>query len=316
MIRSFRSGLLALTAAAAAAVSANAQSYVAYGVNSSNQLFRFDTASPAVVTEIGAPLSFLPEGIDFRPSTSTLYAIDVGANTTQLYTIDINTAVATPVGDGFNSADVTYDLTGNQSFGFDFNPTTLQADNSMRIRLVSTNGENLRLNSSTGEIAVVDTDLLIGGAASPFVDGAAYENNIANMATMTTALYDMDSRNNALFLQNPPNAGNLVLIGDFGLTIDAERGIGFDIGTNPTTLANSAFAVYTRPDAPVGNEGEYLIYNVNLSTGATTGGALVGGGPYYNFDGGFAVRLVPEPTGLVLWMLALCGTLAARRRDF
>jgi hypothetical protein len=317
MIRSFRLHsrvFCAIAVAALTAATAQAQSFIAYGVNSSNQLFRFDTATPAAVTPIGAPLSFLPEGIDFRPSSNTLYAIDVGPNTTQLYTIDINTAVATPVGDGFNSADVAYNLTGNQSFGFDFNPTTLQADTSMRIRLVSTNGENMRLNSSTGEIAVVDTDLLIGGAASPFVDGAAYENNIANMATMSTTLYDMDSRNNALYRQDPPNAGNLVLIGDFGLTIDAERGIGFDIGTNPNTLANSAFAVYTRPDSPVGNEGEYMIYNVNLATGATTGGALVGGGPYYDFDGGFSVRFVPEPTSILLWIGTVCGTLSFRRR--
>jgi hypothetical protein len=285
-------------------------------VDSSQQLFRFNTATPANVTNIGAPLGFLPEGIDFRPSSNILYAIDVGPNTTQLYTIDISTAVATAVGDGFPSADVGYDLTGNQTFGFDFNPTTLQmSDGSMRIRLVSTGNENLRLHSGTGEIAVVDTDLLIVGGASPFVDAIAYTNNIANFNTISTELFDMDSRNDELFEQDPPNMGTLTPVGAFGVTIDGERNIGFDIGTNPFTMANSAFAVYERLNAPIGNEGEYLIYNVNLATGATTGGALVGTAPnFYDFDGGFSVLFVPEPTSLLLMVVGLAGAAILRRR--
>ena len=120
----------------------------------------------------------------------------MSANTTTLYTIDINTAAATVVG-SFNSTGVGYDFTGNQKFGFDFNPTTLQMDGSMRIRLVGTNNGNVRLNSSTGAIAAVDTPLAIGNNA-PFVDGLAYSNNTANAATGTTTLYDMDSRRQAL----------------------------------------------------------------------------------------------------------------------
>ena len=82
------------------------EAQIGYGVNGSGQLFRFfvNGIAPAPVTNIGAPLSFVPEGIDFRPSSQTLYAIDVGPNTTQLYTIDINTGVATAVGPGFTSA--------------------------------------------------------------------------------------------------------------------------------------------------------------------------------------------------------------------
>ena len=128
---------------------------IGYGVNAAGNLFRFDTDVPAVVTPIG-PVGFLPEGIDFRPGTTTLYAIDIGPNTTQLYSIDISSGAATPIGAGFNSSGsvngVNYNLTTNQTYGFDVNPKTLQADSSIRIRLVGTSGVNLRLHSATGQI--------------------------------------------------------------------------------------------------------------------------------------------------------------------
>ncbi|MBM3726159.1 MAG: DUF4394 domain-containing protein [Acidobacteria bacterium] len=124
---------------------------LAFGVNGQGLLFRFDVDSPAVVTEIGN-LGFVPVGIDFRPSTSTLYALGVGRATTQLYTVNIATGAATPVGAGFATSGMNYNL-GGQTIGFDFNPTTLQADSSMRIRVVGSGGANLRLNSSTGYTA-------------------------------------------------------------------------------------------------------------------------------------------------------------------
>lgn len=292
-----------------------ASAQIAYGVNSDGLLFRFDVATPSVVSEIGF-LPFVPEGIDFRPSTATLYAIDIGPNTTQLYTVDLATAAPTAVGAGFSSSGVNpgaYDLTGNQTFGFDFNPTTLQADNSMRIRLVSSSGENLRLNSSTGQIAAVDGDLIIPPEASPFVDAAAYTNNVASMGG-TTALYDLDSRNDDLFLQNPPNAGTLVTVGPFGVTIDAQPNMGFDILT--LNGADIPLAVFTRPDAPTGGVaplGSYLLYDVNLATGATTNGRLVGPADNpYDFSGGFALVAIPEPQTAALAALGVLG--AFRRR--
>lgn len=276
-----------------------------YGVDANFTLFSFDVTSPATSTTIGN-VGFLPEAIDFRPGTNQLYAIDVGATTTQLYTINIANGAATPVGAGFATVGVDYNLSGNQSFGFDFNPKTLQVDNSMRIRLISTNGENLRLNSSTGLVAAVDVDLLIQpGSNAPFTDAAAYINNIPEIGG-TTILYDMDIRNNSLYTQNPPNNGTMNLVGAFGVGIgNVQRGIGFDVYTDPLSVdatigGDTAYAVLKRPDAPInGPLGAYLLYNVNLATGAITGGALVDGGR--NFDGGFAIAPgVPEPTTLSL----------------
>ena len=174
---------------------------------------RCERRAPAPVTNIGAPLPFVPEGIDFRPSSSTLYAIDVGPNTVQLYTINILTGAPTAVGAGFNSTGPGYDLTTSSNFGFDFNPKTLQGDGSMRIRLVNTSNQNLRLNSSTGLVANVDTPLVIPPAQSPFVDAVAYINNKAEGAGPATTLFDMDSRNDSLYTQAPPNDGTLNLVG-------------------------------------------------------------------------------------------------------
>jgi hypothetical protein len=298
-----------------------AQAIIGYGVNSAGTLFSFDVATPATVTTHGVvgAVGFVPEGIDFRPGTATLYAIDVGPNTTSLHTIDIVTGTPTLVG-SFNSTGMDYNLTGNQTFGFDFNPKTLNmGDNSMRIRLVATNNSNLRINSNTGQIAAVDTDLAFGNGASPFVDAAAYINNTPTVGGATT-LFVMDSRNDAMLRLLDPNSGVVEDVGPFGVGINASRNIGFDVYTTPGTgddLAGDAgYAVFQRPDAPVnGPLGAYLLYNVNLATGAMTGGALVGPAMTpFDFDGGFSILpgVVPEPTGWVLAAVA-CAAVVRRR---
>jgi hypothetical protein len=326
-----RSALVATSLAAVAGLSI-AQSAVAqlgYGVNAAGSLFRFDLTAPNnAVTTLG-PVGFVPEGLDFRPGTSTLYAIDVGPTTTQLYTINTTSGAATPVGTSFPSLSgvgaAGYDLTGAQSFGFDFNPTTLQADTSMRIRLVSSNGANLRLNSLTGQVAATDVALTYAAGdpnfgSAPRVDAAAYINSNNALAGGTTALYVLDFDRNAMALQNPPNNGTLNTVGSMGLSINAQDNIGFDILTaaadaDPTIGGDSAYAVFRRPDAPLGGPlGAWLLYNVNLGTGATTGGALVGnlGGTPADFTGGFAV-VIPAP-GVGAGALLALGTIALGRR--
>jgi hypothetical protein len=299
---------------------APAAAQTGYGVDANFTLFSFDVTAPATSTTIGN-VGFLPEAIDFRPGTNQLYAIDVGVTTTQLYTINIANGAATPVGAGFATVGVDYDLSGNQSFGFDFNPKTLQADTSMRIRLISTNGENLRLNSNTGLVAAVDGDLSISpSGASPFTDAAAYINNVPEVGG-TTILFDMDIRNNSLYTQSPPNNGTMNLVGAFGATINnVQRGIGFDVYTDPLSVdatigGDTAYAVLERPDAPInGPLGAYLLYNVNLATGAITGGALVDVGR--NFDGGFAILPgVPEPSTFALAALAAVAGIVRQRRS-
>ena len=61
-----------------------------------------------------------------------------------------------------------------------------------------------------------------------------------------------------------------------------------------------------------------MLYEVNLTTGATTNGKLVGpNGTPADFTGGFAIAplAIPEPTTLVIVSLGLfaCGGVRGRR---
>lgn len=327
--RFFRAARLVVTLSAfAVAAHASAQSnIVAYGVTANGALFRFDPDLPAVATPIGA-LGIVPEAIDFRPTgidgdpNRPLYAIDIGATTTQLYTVNTSTAAVTPVGVGFPTTVAGaggYDLSGNQRYGFDFNPTTLQGDGSIRIRLISTNGVNLRLNSDTGAVAAVDTDLLYVGGSAPFADASAYINSSKARipADGTTILFAMDSRSDQTSTQDPANAGTLNPVGPFGVGIDANAGIAFDIWTTPgnvdaTIGGDRALAALTR-SATQG--GAYLLYDVNLTTGGIGNGRLVGGG--LDFTGGLALtyKPIPEPATLGMALLAAVLSAAFRRRS-
>ncbi len=302
---------------------ANTQASIGYGVDANGRLFRFSLLAPGPVptTTIGN-LGFVPEGIDFRPGTPDLYAVDVGPETTQLYRVNIETGAATAVGAGFASASPSgaYNLTGRQTFGFDFNPTTLQVDNSMRIRMVSSGGANLRLHSGTGGLAAIDGALSYGGNPVPGVDGAAYINSANGTAGGTTQLFVMDAVNNQLAIQSPPNAGVLTAVGSFGFGIDNTLpGISFDILTetgsvDPTIGGDAGYAVLRRPNSPPNAlAGSYLLYDVNLGTGAITMGRLVGAGDVpEDFTGGFAVStFVPGPGASGVMLLA---ALVAGRR--
>lgn len=218
-----------------------------FGYTSTNTLIAFEDDRPDLATSIGSVLGLTGDtalvGIDYRPANGTLYGL---GNAGGVYTIDTATAVAT-----FRSQlDVA--LSG-ASFGVDFNPTV------DRLRVVSDNGQNLRVNVDTGA-TTVDSSLNYAGPAVLGIVGSAYTNNDADPATATT-LYDVDSVLDQVAIQAPPNNGSLNATGS--LTVDAGGQAGFDIYSrfaNGVVVEASAFAALQ-----VG--GESRLYRMRLVTG-------------------------------------------------
>lgn len=227
----------------------SAKAVTIYGVTTTNQLIRFDSATPTTAAIVGAITGLQTGenilGIDFRPANGQLYSV---GSSSRLYTINLANGAATQIG-----TTGAFVLSGTD-FGFDFNPTV------DRIRVVSNTAQNLRLNPNDGSLAATD-GMLNPGAAQ--VTAAAYTNNFAGATT--TTLYDIDTATDSLYIQNPPNNGTLVLVGTLGVG-DVTSVNGFDIAPGSGT----AYAALT-----VG--GSSRLYTINLTTGAATVVNNIGG---------------------------------------
>lgn len=177
--------------------------------------------------------------IDFRPATGELYGVSM---MNRLYVINQETGAARVVG----MAALSPAISGS-AVALDFNPTV------DRIRLVTNTGQNLRLHPETGAVAA--TDGVINGGMSPSIESVAYTNNTAGAST--TVLYDIDSKSDKLYKQDPPNNGTLVEVGALGIDITASAG--FDI--NPAgDAALTAVQV----------SGKWELHQVDLMTGKLT----------------------------------------------
>jgi hypothetical protein len=217
---------------------------VAYAVSTNNELLIFNplasTPTPVVKLISGIAAGETILGMDMRPLNGQLYAL---GSTSRIYTINASSGVATAVGTaGF------IPLLSGSSFGFDFNPLV------DRIRIVSNTGQNLRFNPADGTV-ILDGPLV---SVSAQISGAAYTNNFTG--TTSTTLFDIDSANDRLVKQDPPNTGGLVDVGALGINVEAANG--FDIGST-SGLAYGIFTVGT----------VQRLYSVNLTTGAATAGA-------------------------------------------
>ena len=140
---------LAVALGALALGSGRAEAEILTGLTSTGNLVTFDSATPGTIsasvaiTGLQAGETLL--GIDRRPANGLLYGL---GSTSRVYTINTTTGVAALVGPTpFSPA-----LSGI-AFGFDFNPVP------DRIRVVSTDMTNFRLNPNTGALTATDTPL-------------------------------------------------------------------------------------------------------------------------------------------------------------
>jgi hypothetical protein len=176
--------------------------------------------------------------IDFRPATGQLYGL--GSNN-RLYVINQITGVARVIGtQAFIPA-----IVGGVA-GFDFNPSV------DRIRVVSSTGQNLRLNPETGATDATD-EAISGAPGGATLTGVAYTNNINGAST--TALYAINSLDKQLYLVNPPNSGTIAPVGALNLNVAGDGG--FDIDAKSGT-ALGLYAVNGQP----------TLFSIDLTSGA------------------------------------------------
>lgn len=176
--------------------------------------------------------------LDYRPATGQLYGL---GSTSRIYTVDKD-GKATAIG----SAAFSPALSGTVA-GFDFNPTV------DRIRIVTSSGQNLRVNPETGAVQVIDGN--INGAVNAAISSVAYTNSIAGATS--TILFDIDASSNKLYKQDPPNDGKLVEVGNLGLAT---------VGTNSSfDISSTGVAI-----ASVNSGTSSVLYQVNLENGSTT----------------------------------------------
>jgi len=190
-------------------------------------------------------------GIDRRPADGVLYGL---TTTNEVYRIDPRTGQASLV----SSLTVPFD--GDARSGVDFNP---QAD---RLRVVSHDGQNLRVNVMLGATAVDGAlrykDGDSGAGKRPRITASAYTHNVADAPD--TKLFEIDEERDVLVLQDPPNDGVLTTVGPLG--IDFGPLGGFDIVTD----AGGRDAGYA---ATAGT-----LYAIDLTTGAARKMGTIGDG--------------------------------------
>jgi hypothetical protein len=244
--------LLSLSFGAPMAASAE----TVYVSTAGNQILSFDSAVPGTLLDTvnvtGLQGGEVLEGIDFRPTNGQLYGL---GSSGRLYNLNRTTGAAIQIGAPFT-------LTGSR-FGFDFNPTV------DRIRVVSDQDQDLRLNPDTGALAATDPNLAfavgdVNAGDNPVVAGAGYTNSLAGVTA--TTLYEIELGNDILVTQNPANNGTLNTIGPLGVSA-IDSFVGFDISARSGTAL-----------AALNPGGGSALYRVDLPTGAALRIGTIGTG--------------------------------------
>jgi hypothetical protein len=253
-----------LAAALLTAPAARAQQSAFAIADGGTTLITFDTSNPGAATAIGdftlnGTPTFL-DAIDFRPQDGQLYGYLDATNT--LYRVNLTTAALTaiPTGPGISNTNL---------LGMDFNPLT------GRGRIVTDTDQNFALDPAVpGMPAIVQGNPFYApsdpnAGVVPHVIDIGYTNNIAG-AFSSNNLFGIDYGTDTLIHMDPVT-GKLLTIGALG--VDTTPFAGFDIFTDATSHANTAYALL---DTTMGNAPTF--YTVGLGNGAATSIGAVGGG--------------------------------------
>ena len=181
-------------------------------------------------------------GIDVRPADNMLYAVGADGG---IYTVDLATGKATM------KSKLEKTLAAGTWATVDFNPV---AD---RMRLMSNDGTNLRVNVDDGKVTMdgshkfAEADMHKG--EKPNIVAGAYTNSVKG--AKETALYNIDATIGGLIKQAPPNDGTLNAVGKLGIKVDV---VAFDIWSDGQGK-NEAWLM----------SGDWLL-SVDLATGKAT----------------------------------------------
>lgn len=241
----------ALLAGAALLATAGAEATTLVGLTADNMLVRIDSETRRAETArriTGADGRVI--AIDQRPANGMLYGVTERG---QIVTLDAMTGRATQV----SRLNMPFEFGGRAVA--DFNPVP------DRLRLMGMNGTNFRVNVETGEVARDGTLKHADGplvGTTPRIVAGAYINSVAG-ATATT-LYTLDTLQNALNVQAPPNDG--VQAPRAKVSASLPTGVAFDILTEGTT--NTAFLLAGA-----------TLYTLSLADGTATPRGAVSGLP-------------------------------------
>ncbi len=255
-------------------------------LNDNNTLVAFNANNPAQTSSVQVTgIEGTLIGIDTRPANGLIYGITTTNNIYSInpqslgFTIDANGGLNNTMTPQSVAATLVSTLSqpfeGGTVSGFDFNPVP------DRLRLVGENNQNFRINVDTGAV-IVDGTLAFGAgdanaAVDPTISASGYTNSFAG--TTSTQLYNIDTQLNTLLLQNPPNDGTLVTVGNLG--VDFGNLAGFDI-VSGMAGENAAFAVANS-----------MLYSINLTNGQATSLGMIGGNTGLNVQG---LATVPTST--------------------
>ena len=179
-------------------------------------------------------------GIDVRPADGMLYALSTDGG---VYTVDAT-------GKAMLKSKLEKSLAAGVMGTVDFNPA---AD---RLRIIGSDGTNLRANVDDGKVTVDGMLAFNEGdmhkGETPKIVAGAYTNSMKG--AKETTLYDVDATIGALVKQAPPNDGKLSAVGKFGIQA---KSYALDIVT--TGDKNEAYLM-----------ADDTLYSVSLETGKAT----------------------------------------------